>query len=80
MKEKGHTIVFSTHNMSSVEEICDDIALINHSKVVLDGDVASVRSKFKTGMFDLETLPGAPLVQFNGIEIVDMVDKADKWE
>lgn len=80
LKEKGHTIVFSTHNMSSVEEICDDIALINHSKVVLDGDVASVRSKFKTGMFDLETLPGAPLVQFNGIEIVDMVDKADKWE
>ena len=80
LKEKGHTIVFSTHNMSSVEEICDDIALINHSKVVLDGDVASVRSQFKTGIYDLETLPGNPLAPFNGIEIVDMVNKADKWE
>ena len=44
LKQKGHTIVFSTHNMNSVEEICDDIALINHSKVVLNGKVNEVRS------------------------------------
>ena len=35
LKNQGHTIIFSTHNMSSVEEICDNIALINHSQVVL---------------------------------------------
>ena len=39
LRDKGHTILFSTHNMASVEEICDRIALINHSKVVLDGEV-----------------------------------------
>ena len=35
LRDKGHTIIFSTHNMASVEEVCDEIALINHSQVVL---------------------------------------------
>ena len=39
LRDKGHTIIFSTHNMSSVEEVCDEIALINHSQVVLSGHV-----------------------------------------
>jgi ABC-type uncharacterized transport system, ATPase component len=51
LKEKGHTIIFSTHNMSSVEEICDEIALINHSKVVLSGNVHDVRQQFKSNTF-----------------------------
>lgn len=37
LKEKGATIIFSTHNMSSVEELCDNISLINKSKIVLQG-------------------------------------------
>ena len=53
LKEKGHTIIFSTHNMGSVEEICDDIALINHSKVVLDGSVLDVRSHYRTGLYEI---------------------------
>ena len=53
LKEKGHTIIFSTHNMGSVEEICDDIALINHSKVVLNGSVQDVRSRYRTGLYDV---------------------------
>ena len=48
LKEKGHTIIFSTHNMASVEEICDNIALINKSQVVLSGNVAEVRNRFRT--------------------------------
>ena len=55
LKEKGHTIIFSTHNMSSVEEICDTIALINHSQVVLKGNVQEVKSQFRTGLYDLVT-------------------------
>lgn len=54
LKEAGHTIIFSTHNMSSVEEICDNIALINRSEVVLSGDVTEVRSRFKTNNFILK--------------------------
>jgi ABC-2 type transport system ATP-binding protein len=46
LKEKGKTIIFSTHNMASVEEICDDIALINRSQVVLSGNVEEVRSRY----------------------------------
>ncbi|MDH8702118.1 ABC-2 type transport system ATP-binding protein [Dysgonomonadaceae bacterium PH5-43] len=55
LKEKGKTIIFSTHNMSSVEEICDDIALINNSEVVLSGDVQEVRSRFKNQIFAIQT-------------------------
>ena len=39
--------------MGSVEEICDDIALINHSKVVLDGSVLDVRSHYRTGLYEI---------------------------
>lgn len=50
-KEQGKTIIFSTHNMASVEEICDEIALINRSEVVLSGNVNEVRNRFKESTF-----------------------------
>lgn len=53
LKEKGHTIIFSTHNMASVEEICDNIALINKSQVVLSGNVTEVRNRFRNNTFTL---------------------------
>ena len=60
LKNAGRTIIFSTHNMSSVEEICDEIALINSSEVVLSGHVDEVRSNFKTNTFNARIL-NAPL-------------------
>ncbi|MDD4759720.1 MAG: ABC transporter ATP-binding protein [Bacteroidaceae bacterium] len=56
LRDKGHTILFSTHNMSSVEEICDDIALINHSKVVLQGPVDEIRERYKNNTYRV-TIP-----------------------
>lgn len=53
LKKKGTTIIFSTHNMSSVEEICDHIALINQSKKILDGQIDQVKEKFKTNTFEI---------------------------
>ncbi|MDR1918199.1 MAG: ATP-binding cassette domain-containing protein [Tannerellaceae bacterium] len=53
LKEAGKTIIFSTHNMASVEEICDEIALINRSEVVLSGQVREIRKRFKTNTFRL---------------------------
>lgn len=53
LKEKGATIIFSTHNMSSVEEICDHIALINKSKKILDGNIHEIKAGFKTNIFDV---------------------------
>jgi len=55
LKERGKTIIFSTHNMASVEEICDEIALINRSEVVLSGDVAEIRMRHKKHIFKLQT-------------------------
>ena len=56
LKSNGRTIIFSTHNMSSVEEICDEIALINRSEVVLSGRVDEVRNRFKSNTFDVNIL------------------------
>ncbi|WP_165157433.1 ABC transporter ATP-binding protein [Parabacteroides sp. ZJ-118] len=58
LKAAGHTIIFSTHNMSSVEEICDDIALINRSQVVLSGNVKEVRERFKNNTYILNVRKG----------------------
>ena len=51
LKKDGHTIIFSTHNMASVEEICDEIALINHAKVVLSGEIQTIRERFKKNSY-----------------------------
>ena len=63
MRDKGHTIIFSTHNMSSVEEICDDIALINDSHVVLSGTVGDVRSRYRSGLYSLVAESGRMLAE-----------------
>jgi len=54
LRNEGHTLIFSTHNMASVEEICDEIALINQSKVVLGGNVHEIRNRFKTNTFRVD--------------------------
>ncbi|MDR0758355.1 MAG: ATP-binding cassette domain-containing protein [Tannerella sp.] len=51
LKNAGCTLIFSTHNMVSVEEICDEIALIDRSKVILTGNVRDVRERFKENIF-----------------------------
>jgi ABC-2 type transport system ATP-binding protein len=54
LRDKGATIVFSTHNMGSVEELCDRIALINKSRVVLQGEVQEIRKNYSTNSFLVE--------------------------
>lgn len=53
LKENGATIVLSTHNMESVEELCDDIALINKSRVVITGGVDEIRHKYGQNHIEL---------------------------
>ncbi|MDR0769380.1 MAG: ATP-binding cassette domain-containing protein [Dysgonamonadaceae bacterium] len=55
LKEQGKTIIFSTHNMASVEEICDEIALLDKSKVVLNGNVNQIRNDHKQHIFKIHT-------------------------
>ena len=53
LRDKGSTIIFSTHNMESVEEICDDIALINKSRKILDGKVTDIKAAYKSNIFEI---------------------------
>ena len=61
LRDRGKTVIFSTHNMQSVEELCDDIALINHSKVVLSGQVSEVREQFGKGIINVILRCSTPL-------------------
>jgi ABC-2 type transport system ATP-binding protein len=51
LKKKGATVIFSTHNMGSVEELCDHIALINKSEVVLKGSIDDIRQRNKSDLY-----------------------------
>lgn len=53
LRERGATIIFSTHNMSSVEELCDNITLINKGKSILEGSVDDIRRKWAANEYDL---------------------------
>ncbi len=54
LKKKGSTIIFSTHRMETVEDLCDHIALINKSKKILEGSKKQVKEQFKTNTFLVE--------------------------
>lgn len=54
LQKNGATIIFSTHNMASVEEVCEHIALINNSKKILEGRVANIKKTFRRHTFAVE--------------------------
>lgn len=56
---KGSTIIFSTHRMEQVEEICDHIVLVNKGKKILDGSISGVKNDFKENKFEI-------LIDYNG--------------
>jgi ABC-2 type transport system ATP-binding protein len=56
LKEKGTTIIFSTHRMDNVEEMCDELVLINHAQKILGGKKNDVKRQFKSNLFTVETL------------------------
>ena len=63
LKKEGTTIILSTHNMASVEEICDEIALINQSRKILEGNLFDVKNRFKKNIFSLEIQEEDPAVE-----------------
>ena len=80
LRKKGATVIFSTHNMSSVEELCDSIALINNGKAILEGDVKEIRQKFRQNIVrldfygDLEKVKDELSSQHEIIEIEQLKD------
>ncbi len=66
LAKKGSTIIFSTHRMEQVEEICDQIVLVNLGKKILDGTVSDVKQQFKQNIFSVQTA-GAISLEDNAI-------------
>ncbi|MBL7942675.1 MAG: ATP-binding cassette domain-containing protein [Flavobacteriales bacterium] len=60
MKSNGTTIILSTHDMGSVEALCDNIALINRAEVILDGSVKDIKKKFRSFTYEV-TYTGTPM-------------------
>ena len=73
LKNKGATIIFSTHNMESVEAICDSIALINKSKKILDGRVDEIKQRFKKDEFEIILSKENDISDFifDGVELIN---------
>ena len=74
LKEAGAAIIFSTHRMESVEEMCDSIALINRSRKVLDGPVGTIRNQFKTNTYEVEG-QGRLLVAHPDFEVIEQKER-----
>ena len=55
LSEKGTTIIFSTHRMESVEEICDHIALINKAQTILEGPIEEIKKQFANNSYEVIT-------------------------
>ena len=55
LREKGTTIIFSTHRMESVEEICDHIALINKAQTILEGPIVQIKEQFTNNSYEVIT-------------------------
>ncbi|MBN1950628.1 MAG: ATP-binding cassette domain-containing protein [Bacteroidales bacterium] len=53
LRRKGTSIIFSTHDMASVEELCDSITLIDNSKAILEGAVSDLKQQFKANLFEI---------------------------
>ncbi|MFZ4104531.1 MAG: ABC transporter ATP-binding protein [Sediminibacterium sp.] len=75
LAKKGATIIFSTHRMEQVEEICDHIVLVNLGKKILDGTVSDIKQQFKEYIFAIETSQPS-LIKDNAL--FSIIDKADK--
>jgi ABC-2 type transport system ATP-binding protein len=65
LRERGATIIFSTHNMESVEELCDNITLIDKAKTLLEGSVNEIRSQWAANEYDL-VFEGDVKIEGNG--------------
>jgi ABC-2 type transport system ATP-binding protein len=78
LSQQGTTIIFSTHRMEQVEEICDHIMLINKGRKILDGGVQQIQQDFKQGLFKvgLGTMPNPAQMATWHFNIVQTHDKA----
>jgi ABC-2 type transport system ATP-binding protein len=73
LNKKGATILFSTHRMESVEELCDAIALIHKSHKILDGTVKNIRNSYRNATYKVEYIGNK--ITFNGAQPFDVIEE-----
>ena len=70
LNKKGSTIIFSTHRMESVEQMCDHIALINKSHKILDGTVKEIRNSYRNNTYKIEFTGSMEALTFNTYDLI----------
>ena len=78
LKEEGATIILSTHNMESVEELCDNIALINKSKVVITGGVDEIRHKYGNNNVEVIYTSQSSLQDTRALKVLSDTDESGR--
>ena len=76
LAKKGATIIFSTHRMEQVEEICDHIVLVNKGKKILDGTVANIKQEFKENLYKI-TFDDKIMPEHLAIHLFEVAKKND---
>src|SRR4051812_6132140 len=71
LAQRGSTIIFSTHRMEQVEEICDHIVLVNLGKKILDGSVQNIKNEFKENKYKIQLSGISARTQTNVFEVTD---------
>src|SRR5690606_10727 len=74
LRDQGVTVLFSTHRMEQVEEMCEDIILINQGKNILNGNVLEIRNRYKEHLFRVNYQGHLPESFTEGIELVQRED------
>lgn len=80
MRDNGSTVIFSTHNMGSVEEMCDHIALINRSHNILQGPVKEIRKKYSSRTYEVSfegNMMGFTNAVWSGAELVSSTEDGE---
>ena len=79
LKDEGATVILSTHNMESVEELCDNIALINKSRLVIEGGVDEIRRKYGNNNIELVYTSGEAVASSEGrFKVLSDADNAGR--
>ena len=78
LNKKGATILFSTHRMESVEELCDSIALLHNSKKILDGPIRDIKNTYRNNIFLIEYT--GDKLEFNGEPPFELITETEGYD
>ncbi|MBP8944766.1 MAG: ATP-binding cassette domain-containing protein [Paludibacteraceae bacterium] len=73
LKNNGTTVIFSTHNMSSVEELCENISLIHQAKIILQGKVSDIKASYSNRTFKIRSLQ--PIKENEHFKLITQIQK-----